>query len=481
MATGRGAAEAYYDANPMQGWDWDKWDEYDSTIDIGFHTRPTFFSPLMNYVSMPNGADTYYTGNELLRGHINYNTIGNRARYIDAMYVDGRKKKLEADKRYGGKVQLWEFDELVSRYGKGTPQFMLNVLRTRLMGGIIETHEMLARNAMLDFALHKFLADGTAWAASSNDFSTITTASSWKVDLKLLEQARLRMAERSMDYQQEWGTYAQPVPGWPGDILVITTPGVMYDIWNTPEGQFMQDLRELQDQRIINGGVVRWKGVTFVETMWAQLFNAGTISKQVAVTQPINFGDGAPDPDSSRVDNVYLTGQSGTDQVHYIQCSDLGTSQFVAGDRVTIHVERTSDWGITNGVDFTDGQSFEAEIYSVDEDNERLVFRQPIPLEYTKAFQATPQGGSATTCYAFVTKAQHIHPIYIIGARGMATFASRRKIQIYNPIDNADLPNVHRVSWDEYGEMNRWNLDIYEVHFVAASSGLSGRGTVQVR
>jgi len=358
---------------------------------------------------------------------------------------------------------------------------MLNVLRTRLMGGIVETHEMLARNAILDYSLHKFLADGSKWVATSNDFSTITTASSWKVDLKLLEQARLRMAERSMDYRQEWGTYAQPVPGFPGDILVLTTPGVMYDIWNTPEGQWMQDLRELQDQRIINGGVVRWRGVTFVETMWAELFNAGTITRQVAVTSPIQFGDGAPDPDSSSVDNVYLTGQSTSDQTHYVQCSDLGTSQFVAGDRVTIHIERTSDWGITNGLDFTDGMSYEAEVYSVDESNERLTFRQPIPLEYTKAFQATPQGGAATTCYAFITKAQHIHPIYIIGSRGMATFASRRKIRVYNPIDTADLPNVIRVSWDEYGEMNRWNLDIYEVHFVAASSGLSGRGTVQVR
>jgi hypothetical protein len=358
---------------------------------------------------------------------------------------------------------------------------MLNVLRTRLMGGIIETHEMLARNAILDFAIHKFLPDGSAWVTASNNFSTITTASAWKIDIKLLEQARLRMAERSMDYRQTWGTYAQPVPGFPGDILVITTPGVMYDLWNTPEGQWMQDLRELQDQRIINGGVVRWKGVTFVETMWAQLFNAGSITKQVAVTEPIHFGDGAPDPDSTSVDNVYLTGQSGADQVHYVSCSDLGTGNFVAGDRVTIHIERTGDWGVTNGLDFTDGMSYEAEIYSVDETEERITFRQPIPLEYTKAFQATPQGGAATTCYAFITKAQHIHPIYIIGARGMATFASRRKIRVYNPIDTADLPNVLRVSWDEYGEMNRWNLDIYEVHYVAASSGLSGRGTVQVR
>lgn len=62
-----------------------KWDEYDATIDTAFHQRPVFFTPLMNYVNMPNGADTYYTGNELLQGHTNYNTIGNRARYIDAI------------------------------------------------------------------------------------------------------------------------------------------------------------------------------------------------------------------------------------------------------------------------------------------------------------------------------------------------------------------------------------------------------------
>jgi len=221
--------------------------------------------------------------------------------------------------------------------------------------------------------------------------------------------------------------------------------------------------------------------VTFVETMWAQLFNAGTIGTQVAVTNPIQFGDGAPDPDSTSVDNVYLTGQSTSDQTHYIQCSAFDDGDFAAGDRVTIHIERTSDWGITNGLDFTDGMSYEAEVYSVAHATNRLTFRQPIPVEYTKAFQATPQSGDAATCYAFVTKAQHIHPIYIIGARGMATFASRRKIKVYNPIDTADLPNVLRVTWDEYGEMNKWNLDIYEIHYVAASSGLSGRGTVQVR
>ena len=484
MATGRGAVEAYLDVSPMQAWDRDQWDEYDATIDIGFHGPSIHFTPLLNYVRMPPGANTWYTGNELLPTHVNHEPIGLRQQFIDAMYVDMRRKKLVSNRRYGGKVQLHEFDELVSRFGKGTPQFMLNVLRTRLLGGITTVHEMIARDAIIEFALHKYLADGNAWDAGTYDFSTIATTSAWKFDMKLLEEVRLRLAERSMDINQRWGTYAQPVPNWPGDILAITTPGVMYDIWNTDEGQFMRDLRELQDQRIINGGVARWRGITFVETMDAVLWNAGTITKQVAVTRQIKWGDGAPDPDTeTAVDNVYLVGQSSSDVTHYVQCTSFSASDFKKGDRVTIHTSRTSDFGITDGVDFLHGKSLVLEIYEVDAANNRIKFRWPITEEYRDPFSYSTLGGSSSsgTAYAFITKAQHIHPVFIIGSRGMATFAARTKIRIHNPTDDhVDLPGIIRVTWDEYGQANRWNPDIYEIIFCAASSTRSGRDKAQI-
>ena len=47
--------------------------------------------------------------------------------------------------------------------------------------------------------------------------------------------------------------------------------------------------------------------------------------------------------------------------------------------------------------------------------------------------------------------------------------------------DDADLPGIHRVSWDEYGQMNRWNLDIYEILYFAASGTRSGRDKVAIR
>ena len=106
VAGGRGATEAYLDVSPLAAWDRDKWDEYDSAIDISFHGMEIHYTPLMNFVQMPVGADTWYTGNEMLSGHTNHNSIGLRQRFIEAMYMDSRRKKLVSNTRYGGKVQL---------------------------------------------------------------------------------------------------------------------------------------------------------------------------------------------------------------------------------------------------------------------------------------------------------------------------------------------------------------------------------------
>lgn len=482
MATPRGAVEAYMDVSPMEGWDRDKWDEYDHEINNVFHRADVFLTPLLNYVAMVPGADTWITGRELLGRHANHNEIGLRQRYIDAMYVDSREKKLVANKRYGGKVQLWEFDELVSRFGQGSPTFMLNVLRQRMGDDIVQVHENIARDAIFKWSLFKFLADGSKWTAGTADFSTITATSDYQMSLQFVMDTRLRMVERSSKYTQRWGTWAAPVPNFPNDSLIMVTPNIMYDLWNLEEGEWMQDLRQLQDDRIINGGQARWRGATFTENPDLVLWNAGILTKQIGVIQPINFGDGAPDPDvEDAVDQVYFVGQSTATQVHYVQCSDFDAGDFVVGDRLSIHIQRTTTWGITDGNDFLDGKTYVAEVWEVDATLNRLKFCEPVVTEFINSFTGTPNGGSEATLYAYITKARHIHPILVVGARGMATFASRTRIRIHNPEDHADLPGVIRTTWDEYGEANRWNPYIYECIFCAASDTRSGRDAVALR
>jgi hypothetical protein len=469
----------------MQVWDQDQWDEYDAQINIAFHGPDIFYGPLMNFVPMPPGANTYFTGREMLQGHVDHGNIASRQRFIDAMYVDTRGKRLVSNQRHGNKVQLDEFDELVSRYGGGTPQFMMGVLRRQLQYSIVDTYEKLARDALFTFSDFRFLGNGAVWTAGTADFSTLTATSTYQVDIRFIEDVKLRLAERSLRYRREHGTYAQPVPGenFARDLLVLSTPNVIYDIWNSPEGEWLEDLTTLQDQRIINGGAFRYKQMTFAEMPMGALFNAGVITHQCGVTSAIRWGDGAPDPDlGTLVDGVWLTGQSSDTVTHYIQCDDTGTAQFVQGDRITIHTARTTDWGITDGCDVFDGASVEAVVNSVDDATNRIVLMEPLTYEFIDAFRATPNSTAEATIYAFVTKARHVHPIVVVGSRGMCTYAQRRKIRLYTPSDqHFDLPGVHRVTWDDFGQYNRWNPYVYELLFVTASDTRSGYDQVALR
>jgi len=224
----------------------------------------------------------------------------------------------------------------------------------------------------------------------------------------------------------------------------MVTPNIMYDLWATDDGTFMEDLRQLQDYRVINGGAARYHGATFIENPYLVLRNAGELSKQVGVTSPIHWGDGAPDPgdggSGTQVDSIFYVGQSSDTVTHYVQCSDFDSAHYTAGDILTIHVARTDDYGITDGVDFLDGRSLDIEVVTVDATNNQLTFAEPVTLDYIASFRGTPNGGSEGTLYAYITKARDVHPVVVIGARGMCTFAARTGIRLHNPPDIADLP-----------------------------------------
>lgn len=369
----------------------------------------------------------------------------------------------------------------MTRYGNDTDQFINQVLQTQMADQIVGVQEKVIRDGLLDNALHKFIFNGNAWSLGTNDFSSIDATASSTFSVRNLMDIALRMSIRSEEATKAWGDYANPVPGqnFRDSLLVMVTTGVYDSIWHTDEQRWMIDLRELQDERIINGGRVQYHNMTIVDTGHAMtLWNAGTVTKQVGVTSPINWGDGAPDPDSTAVDSLWLTGQSSSDITHYVQCTSFSSGDFSAGDFVSIHTQRTSEYGITNGCDPLDGKTLRAEVYSVDADNNRLTFRLPI----TEAYDAAMTDSSLGQVYAYVTSAQHIHPIIVVAARGMVQFVKRNQtsgefIKFHKPDDDhLDFPSIVRVTANWFGEVNPWELDLYEVWFAAGRFG--NRGTV---
>jgi hypothetical protein len=471
----------------------DRWDERSAIIDTAFHRPEVYFTPLVgNSITMPDGVgwdQYYYVGAEIVKAHINHEPIGRYARMTTPIYVDTRQRRVRARDRWGSKIQYDVRDQMVTRYGNDTAGFISAVLRDQMAADIVGQQEKISRDGMLNFALHQYLYDGTQFVNGTADFSDIPQDASGVFDIKIQETVALRMAYRSEYTLKQWGDYANPVPGanFRNSVLVMMTTGSYWSIWNSEEQQFMIDLRQLQDSRIINGGRVMYRDFVTIQDTGAGplvLWNAGTLTTQVAVISPVMWGDGSPDPASDSIDGVFLTGQS-SGPTHYVQCSSFAAGAFAAGDMVTIHTGRREDYGITDGVDFLHGKSMVAEVYEVDATNNRLTFRNPLTEQYDEAFDYRTLAGSASsgTAYAFVTKAQHIHPVMVVGTREMVQFVRRRQpdgtmVQYHRPVDtNVDFPSVERVTANWYGEVNPWNLDVVEVFYCSAP--FANRGAIE--
>jgi hypothetical protein len=413
------------------------------------------------------------TGREALPGHVNHNPIDNRAKYVNPDYVDSRERKLRSRYRYGGKIQLESYDQLVNMWrAGGTQGFIDGILRTHLSNSIVGTAEKIARDSLLTMGTIRTYAGG------ASNLSGISATSDYTLDEKVLRDVKLKLSVRSKWAFQNFGDYANPIPG-SNLYLVITTPGVFHAMFDNLNSEYVQRLTALGNQSIMNLDMIAYEGFLFMQSWDAALFNMGPITKQVAVTEPINAGDGAPDPDNDDpIDNTWYVGQASSGIKHYVQCSDFADGNFAVGDFVTLHTSRTASWGVTDGVDVTDGYTEVFEVASVNHSINRLTFRTPVMTDYVQQYNYTTLAGAGSvgTGFGFITKGIHIQPSYIFGARGGLRFAMRRGVQIHNPPAIDDFQTTTRVSWDMFGEMNRWNTDLWEVHMGVGSWG--NRGTV---
>lgn len=352
-------------------------------------------------------------------------------------------------------------------------------MNASLLNNVTTVHEKIARDAVLRFAQNKFLGNLSQWDATHNVSSFDGTGSN-KFDIKYLEEMSLRLAIRSGEHKGKFGDYANPVPGeqFRDNVLLAVPTSVYWDLWNSSAREWMVDLRQLSDQRVINGGKIQYRNITVQDygvsmTLW----NAGRILKQVKVTEPIMWGDGSPDPETGvAVDNIWLTGQGGAAVTHYIQCEagSFIAGDFKYGDFINIHTMRTNEMGVTGGCDNLDGMTITVEVVSSDPVTARIVVRKPITELYDKVL------ADGSGAYAYVTAAQHVHPCYAIGARGMVTWAGREKITWNTPSDEeADFKSIKRVTWQERGEMNTWDPDLYEIVYCEGS--FANRGNVSIR
>jgi hypothetical protein len=384
--------------------------------------------------------------------HANFNRLALRDMSLPASHFDSRNLQISFD-RYGGKVAYHAYDELINywRWQGPTASAIRRIVNDKLGQHMVDVQDLLARNAMLSTSF-KLFGNGSA-----TDFSGITTDD--KITTFMLNNIHLGMKYRGVPY-------AQMENGSVGNVICLASPGQIFDLQQqTDPKDWLIPMAYGDPSRLLNYEVGTYRNVRFVESPKCTLFNCGKIQIQTTITSAVNAGDGSPDPTSTQVDGTYFVGQPAA--THYIQLANTtDMTQFALNDIVSVHVQRTSNYGITNGVDFKDGLLQNRRIVNIDSGNYRLSFEKPIMTDLTTNL------GSGV--YGYVTKGQHIHSAIFVGGDDGIIMGIGRPPRLHFPPPIDDFDSIWRFSWDSYQGYQMYNPNVLEVLFGAASFRLIG-------
>lgn len=453
--------EDFVAINPVSVIDTNVWDDKIPEVAMNFQKGPTIYTPLIDWTSrsQETGASrSVYT--ELLEGDVDFDEIQFSDQYIEEpMGVDSRQRAL-GTARYGDKVQLHEESQVFQMWKMSGNRDWRPLLRGVLGNNVRRKMEYVSRNAYLR-------GPKEFWSYGGNATNWGELDATCQFDIDIVTDWNLRLGQT--------GT-----PVIPGDMaaakLAIIPPGVTYGFRKslaaaTGNETALYTQASLYAERALKYEVGDYQGVRFMEVPNdnygqnpAVLYNCGMLQAQAHVVSAIAAGDGAPDPETTKVDEVWYVGQK--DVTHYIQLDTGEAADFAKNDWVTIHTQRTNTYGVTNGVNPLSGKTIVRRVVAVDEVNDRLAFDRPIMRKYD-----TDLGSGV---YAYVSKGQHIGFVLVLGSRGGIMGNVNRPIKFYEPKSIDDFESIWRYVWDIRAGLNIWEPNLFECHFVSVALAKPG-------
>lgn len=411
--------------------------------------------------------------NDLIPPRPNIGTIGNRDENASRLYTDSYQKQLTVQ-RYGNGMSLHRESEMFN-YWNTNGDYGLRGIINRSLGQVMVDHlDLLAFNAFLTNPYSMF------GVGSATGFGGISTSTD-KMSTDLLDAIWLGMQDRRVP----WAAYANPFD-W-GDIICITTPGAIYDLrrevtTNALAANQFVNIQNYANPNILTmaGEIGQYRGVRFVQSQLAELWNAGTVTAQTTITAAVAPGDGAPDPSTTSVDSVRYVGQPGA--THSIAVAS--SASFSVGQKLTVHRVRYSGSdgkGVTNGVDITDPMRQDMVIAAIP-DSTHISFKEPYMMTdtNTKSGQGleTDLGGGV---YGYITLGHNVHTAIFLNQSYkngvVAGFAQPPRIYTPPPVD--DYLSIYRITYDMWTKYALWEPQVFEVAFLAGSN--KDKGTVFVR
>lgn len=414
------------------------------------------------------------------------NAVPRRQLYTDPMRSSSRQLVVTTE-RHVGKMQYHAEDDVITYWedNPGRPG-LSRVIGEDFAPAITLHMDTLARNAYCRLTRHSY-ANGRA------NWGELVAGDTFNLDWALLQ----RLTRTTRD-----------ISDWPAQqILCVTTPGALYSIQTDPDYRSQLQHTPQGWERLHTGVTLSWEGTQFAPTQMNVLWNAGAITKQVAITTAANALDGGHDW------GPYIVGgsQSGND---HLKVSDFAAGQFKKGDIVTVHLRRADgsgvipayevsengvseeirapfESGVAHGVDPYDGMTVQRQVVYVDATPGacKIGFDKPVTFDFNTdilardgaSTLAAPEGGNFQSnavdvgeIYGYVTKALNIHCSIFVYGIGAITSAVTYMPRITTPAPVDDFGKMFRMSYDFQMGYREWNVDMAHVVYHTGPYSIDG-------
>jgi len=457
MATGD--FDTYYSDEPFSVMDKNQRTWLDPDL-IDMWRLRSVFRPILSFTrSLLDVRATSMTVTQLLDPHPDTTALAARQIWMPSMHIDSRAIEITFQHN-GNKIAYHKYDDMVTYWKQNNKAGLRNIARGSLGVAEVDMNDLLARNALIAGAqttgYNMFINDRA-------DFSEVVVGD--KFDPYIGSDIWLGMANRGL-------AQALGPSGAEGSVFCFTTPGVIHDIQENEEWKSVHEY--LANPILLQYEAGAFKNVRYIQTPKCTLWNTGEIIARAPVNAAITAGDGSPAPGTTKVDGTYKVGQTTAGITNYIQLDTPTTGSmgtFVENDIITIHATTTSDYGVTDGVDYQEGKLTNRRVVSVDVGNKRLLLDTPILVDFD-----TDLGGGV---YAYVTKARNIHASIFVGGPQAIVGGVAQQPQFYqlDPID--DFKAIYRFSFDQYMGYQPYRPEVFEVVFSAGSTRVKGPTVVQ--
>ncbi|NIV30502.1 MAG: hypothetical protein GWN58_13690 [Anaerolineae bacterium] len=433
--------DASYGDTPWEDFDKNQRTVYVPELLEAFRHSSLFYGLVTYGVNLLGQRTGKMVFTQVLDPEPNIATLDNRAIWLPQLYLDSRQLEITCA-RYGDKVMLNKYDDMITYWRENGQPGLRRIISSRLAPHMVESLDLLARNAFLNKVI-------TMFAGDASGFSNIQSTDTF--DLSICRAVHL-----GADFEPD--PVINPIVG-------IASPSSVYTVKDADSGEFISRLKYTDTRRMLNYEVGEYEGVRFSQHPIVTLWNVGEVLQQTTISASVALGDGAPDPETTKVEGVWQVGQAGA--THYVSVAD--ETGFEAGDYVTLHIYRGGDASsydtaldaklkTTNAALFNDPTAVVREVHSTA--SGQLVFTEPIT---TDSFQTDLGGG----VYGYVTKGRPVHAtVFLKGPRGVVSGVLQPP-QTYTPPPVDDTESIYRFSWDAYLKYQQMYPRRFEVYFHA--------------